>query len=31
LETVGHVDPFNKVYKLVKDLDYFSLGAMLLT
>lgn len=31
LETVGHVNPFNKVYKLVKDLDYFSLGAMLLT
>lgn len=31
LETVGHVNPLNKVYKLTKDLDYFPLAAMLLT
>ncbi|TNV72026.1 hypothetical protein FGO68_gene3106 [Halteria grandinella] len=31
LETVGQVNPLNKVYKLVKDLDYFPLAALLLT
>ncbi len=31
LETIGQVNPQNKVYKLVKDLDYFPLSAMLLT
>ena len=31
LETIGQVNPQNKVYKLVKDLDYFPLAAMLLT
>jgi hypothetical protein len=31
LETVGQVNPLNKVYKLVKDLDYFPLTAALLT
>jgi hypothetical protein len=31
LETVGFVNPMNKVYKLVKDLDHFPLAAMILT
>jgi hypothetical protein len=31
LESVGHVNPLTKVYKLAKDLDYFPLAALLLT
>jgi hypothetical protein len=31
LESVGHLNPLNKVYKIVKDLDYFPLAALLLT
>jgi hypothetical protein len=31
LENVGFVNPMNKVYKLVKDLDYFPLAAAILT
>jgi hypothetical protein len=31
LELVGQVNPLNKVYKLVKDLDFFPLAAVLLT
>lgn len=31
LELVGHVNPLNKVYKLVKELDFFPLAALLLT
>lgn len=31
LETVGHVNPINKVYKLTKDLEFFPLAALLLT
>lgn len=31
LEQIGHVNPYNKVYKLVKDLDFFPLAAMILT
>lgn len=31
LEQIGHLNPYNKVYKLVKDLDFFPLAAMILT
>lgn len=31
LENVGFVNPMNKVYRLVKDLDYFPLAAAILT
>lgn len=31
LENVGFVNPLNKVYRLVKDLDYFPLAAAILT
>jgi len=31
LENIGFVNPFNKVYNLTKDLDYFPLIAALLT
>jgi hypothetical protein len=31
LETVGQLNPLNKVYKIVKDLDYFPLAALLMT
>ena len=31
LESVGHVNPLNKVYKLAKDLEYFPLAALLMT
>ena len=31
LENVGFVNPINKVYKLVKDLDFFPLAAAILT
>ena len=31
LEAIGMVNPINKVYKLTKDLDHFSLVAALIT
>lgn len=31
LEAIGLVNPFNKVYKLTKDLDHFPLVAALIT
>mmetsp|Transcript_36878 Transcript_36878/g.35605 ORF Transcript_36878/g.35605 Transcript_36878/m.35605 type:complete len:162 (+) Transcript_36878:3107-3592(+) len=31
LETVGYLNPFNKVYNLTKDLDYFPLVTALFT
>jgi hypothetical protein len=31
LESVGYVNPLNKVYKLTKELEFFPLAAALLT
>ena len=31
LETIGYVNPLNKVYKLTKELEFFPLAAALLT
>ncbi len=31
LENIGYINPFNKVYNLTKDLDYFPLVASLFT
>ena len=31
LEAIGFINPFNKVYNLTKDLDYFPLVAALFT
>lgn len=31
LESIGYVNPLNKVYNLTKDLDHFPLVAALLT
>jgi transposase len=31
LESIGYINPLNKVYNLTKDLDYFPLVAALFT